>query len=125
MSTGDLIRAMAWRWRGPAAWARGIVSVSVRDHNFKLVKTITSERELAAFREMWSEIIEAEPRLWQPTIHYKLDIQHQQAEHSNRWLYDPVGLVRLVAILRAIWVAPLYKLPSPAEFNKILGLDRQ
>jgi hypothetical protein len=121
MSERKIIRAMLSPWRGPPARARDIVKVSVRDHNFQSVKTITSDPDLTAFREMWSTLIEAEPGLCEPGAgqgHYKLDIQW--AKHSSRWLYDPAGFVKVLALWRAIWVAPLYKMPTPGEFNRLL-----
>jgi hypothetical protein len=121
MSTGKLIRALLWRWKGPPARARIIVRVSVRDHNFQLVKVITSDGDLASFRKMWSTLVEADPGLCRQAasgVHYKLDIQW--ASHGSRWLYDPAGFVRVLGIWRAIWVAPLYRMPTPGEFNRIL-----
>ena len=42
---------------------------------------------------------------------------------ANCWLYDPSGLAKpLLIIWRSILVAPLYRLRSPQEFNKLTGI---
>jgi hypothetical protein len=42
---------------------------------------------------------------------------------GNRWFYEPAGLVKLLAVFPKIWIAPLYRLPNPEEFNCLLGID--
>lgn len=98
----------------------------MRDQDNQIIKVITSDRDLAAFRDMWSTMSEAEPASWTPAAgrsHYKLDIQWTRRAgrtRTSRWLYHPDGFVNLVAKWRAIWVAPLYRAPTPAEFETIL-----
>ena len=47
----------------------------------------------------------------------------RRTKSGNRWLYDPSGLAKpLVIIWRSILVAPLYRLRSPHDFNKLIGI---
>jgi hypothetical protein len=119
MTWRELLFAVTALGRRPA-----IVKVTVRGARFEVVKTITSPQELAAFAELWWSKVEADPQLWKAapaaTI-YALDIV---TRHSNRWFYHPSGLIKLLAIWPAIWVAPLYRLPSPAAFNTLLGIEQ-
>jgi hypothetical protein len=104
MSIGKVVRAIIRRWWGPVARARKIVKVTVRDQDFRIIKVITSDRDLAAFHEMWSEMIEAERKLWTPSsgrFHYTLDIQstgRNSRTRNNRWHYHSDGLLSLLAI---------------------------
>jgi hypothetical protein len=126
---GKFIRKMTRQWRGPFARNIKIMTVTVRDPDFKIIKVLTSDRDLAVFRELWSALTEVDRESWAPTggrEHYKIDIQwvrHSDRKWSNRWIYHRGGFINLVAILRAIWVAPLYRTPSPAEFEKMLRPD--
>jgi hypothetical protein len=126
---GKRFRAVAWRLRQLFPIA-DIVKITVRDERFRPIRTLESGPELEAFGEFWSHRAEADFALWtSPGLRstYKIDIRRfdaRQARHSaSRWLYDPRGLARLLAIWRPLWVAPLYTLPVPADFNKLLGLD--
>lgn len=126
---GKLFRAATRRWLGPFADTRKIVKVTVRDQEFRVVRELTAQQDLAAFRELWSGMTEADPKLWPPAAtrtHYKLDVQWTGRDgrlHSSRWLYHPSGFVNLLAIWPAIWVAPLYRMPSPGAFEAAFGLD--
>jgi hypothetical protein len=104
-----------------------ITKVTIRDPHFQVIKEIDGGDDLAAFRRMWDDRIEAAPELWKAAGQetyghgaYKLDIR--RAESDSRWLYHPTGLTKVLAIWRAIWVAPLYRLRSPQEFNKLVGI---
>ena len=116
----ELIFAIVTLGRRPA-----IVKVTVRGERFEAIKTLTSPQELADFAGLWWSKNEADPQLRKhlpPGTTYALDIL---TRHGNRWFYHPSGLTRLLAIWPAIWVAPLYRLPSPAAFNKLLGIDQE
>jgi hypothetical protein len=129
MSIGKVVRAMIRRWWGPFARARKIVKVTVRDQDFRIIKGITSDRDLAAFHEMWSKMTEADHELLRPRsgrFHYTLDIQstgHNSRTRSNRWHYHSDGFMSLLAIRRAICLAPLYRMPCPGEFERIFRVD--
>ena len=123
---GKLIRALfrIYRRFRPVT---DITKVTIRDPRFQLVKEIDGGDDLAAFRRMWDDRIEADPGLWKSAGQefyghgaYKLDIR--RAKSGSRWLYHPSGLTKVLAIWRAIWVAPLYRLRSPEEFNKLIGI---
>jgi hypothetical protein len=104
-----------------------ITKVTVRDPGFQVIKVIDGGDDLAAFRRMWGDRIEADPGLWNAAGQafyghgvYKLDIR--RAKSGSRWFYHPSGLTKVLAIWRAIWVAPLYRLRLPQEFNKLTGI---
>ena len=127
---GKLFRAATRRWLGPFADARTIVKVTVRDQEFHIVRELTAAHDLAAFRELWSGMTEVDPKSWPPAAtrtHYKLDVQWTGPDgrsNSSRWLYHPGGFVNLVAIWPAIWVASLYRMPTPDALEITFGLDR-
>jgi hypothetical protein len=126
LSPGKLVRAVTRRWLGPLARDRTIVRVTVRDQDFRVVRVLASEHDLAAFSELWAAMTEADLRSWAlppGRSHHKLDIQwrdRSRRRRTSRWLYHPGGFVNLVAIGRAIWVAPLYRMPSPNAFETLL-----
>jgi hypothetical protein len=126
---GKFVRAAMRRWFGPLARTHGIVKVTVRDHDFRIIRVIASEEDLAAFRGQWSAMIEADRRSWTPPPqrqHYTLDIQwigRYGRIKTARWFYFLGGFLHMLAIWRAIWVAPLYRTPSPAAFEAMLGVD--
>ena len=130
LSLGRLIRAATRRWLGPAAAAGGIVKVTVRDEHSQVVRVLEAERDLAAFRALWAALIEADPRSSTPPPggpYYKLAIQWTARGgrmHGSSWFYYPGGFVKLLAIWRAIWAAPLYRTPSPDAFEALLHPDR-
>ena len=128
-SPGRLFRAATRRWLGPFAASRKIVKVTVRDQEFRIVRELTSEPELAAFRNLWAALVEADQRPAAPPpgrALYKLQIQSiQSGRRANAtWFYSSGGTVELLAIWRAIWIAPLYRTPSPAAFEALLRGDR-
>ena len=126
LSLGKLVRAVTRRWWGPFARGRTIVQVTVRDQDFRIVRVLASEQELAAFSRLWATAIETDHRSWVPPpgrTHHMLDIRWRDRRgrtRSSRWLYHPDGCMNLLAILRAIWVAPLYRMPSPSAFETLL-----
>jgi hypothetical protein len=126
---GKGFRAVAWRLRQLFPIA-DIVKITVRDDRFQPIRTLESVAELEAFGDFWSHRAEADFALWpSPGLRspYKIDIHRFDARKAkrsaSRWLYDPAGLARLLGIWRPLWIAPLYRLPDPADFNKLLGVD--
>jgi len=129
LSLGSLFRTTARQWFGPFAHGRKIVKVTIRDQKFAVIRELTSERDLAAFRDLWSAMVESDPRS-RPSAaaraHYKLDIQWTGRDgrlHSSRWFYYPGGFVELLAIWRSVWVAPLYRMLTPDALETTFGLD--
>ena len=128
-SLGKLFRAATRRRFGPFANARKIVKVTVRDQEFRVVRELTTEPDLAAFRELWLAMTEVDPRSWHPSAtaaHYKLDVRYTGRDgrfHTGRWFYYPGGYLNVLAIWRAIWVAPLYRMSSAGAFEATFGLD--
>jgi hypothetical protein len=75
LSPGKLFRAATLQWFGPASDADGILKVTVRDENSHVVR-IDSQRNLAAFRQLWAALVEVASRSPQPgRPYYKLGIQ--------------------------------------------------
>ena len=91
-----------------------ITKVSVWDSEFRQVKVISTESELSKFEELWSKKTKQDPIKvkWL----YKFDIDSKTK--GNRWLYHPTGWVQVLSAKKVT----VYKLSSPAEFNKLLGI---
>ena len=85
--------------------------ITVRDKNFNIVKQIS---DTTVFSKLWGEKVIAPvgTRSWI----YKIDI-----EPGDRWLYDPAGFTRLLAVK----VSRDYKLNEPQTFNEVLGIYNQ
>ena len=126
-SPGKILRAKTRRWIGPLAATRRVVKVTVRDQNFQIVRVLASESDLAAFRALWSALVEVDPGSWTPEPaqpHHSLIIEWSERggrARSSHWFYHPGGFLNLLAILPAIWVAPLYRTPDPDAFEALLG----
>ena len=125
-SLGSLFRTLTRHSIGPFARSRVIVAVTVRDEDFRVVRQLSSDRELTAFRTLWYALVETDRATWTAPdgrAHFKLDVRHRSPDgrlHANRWLYHPDGCVNALAIFRKIWVAPLYRMPDPAAFEALL-----
>lgn len=89
--------------------------VTILDDQGRHVRTITSEHDLAAFNELWSRRVIAEPGT---ALKYSYKLQIEKNGRSNSWLYDPAGVTQVLAIHRS----PLYLVPSVAEFNALLAV---
>jgi hypothetical protein len=102
---------------GPAL-AQDISKVSVRDRNFELVKTLSSAGDLAAFDALWSAKTVREPASRSGFI-YKIAVE--RGGRSVSWLYDPAGFVQVLSVSRT----PVYEVPTPHAFNRLLAIDQQ
>jgi hypothetical protein len=129
LSPGKVFRAATRSWYGPFARPDQIVDVAVRDQDFQLVRILDSERDLVAFRALWVSLFEVDRDActWQPgQPFYKLAIESiglgGRAENAS-WYYFPGGYFKLLAVMRAIWVAQLYKAPMPDAFEALLRAD--
>jgi hypothetical protein len=129
---GKLVRALfrVYRRFRPVT---DITRVTVRDGKFQVIKELIGEEDLAAFRRLWFDRVEADPASWRAAGQetyghgaYKIDVRRTKSGNrkaGNRWLYDPSGLAKpLVILWRSILVAPLYRLRSPQEFNRLTGI---
>jgi hypothetical protein len=107
----------------PATWplsavAEDVIRVTVFDAEFRPIRTITSAPDLAVFSELWAaRVKESANAAMRPD--YKIDIQSNR--RSDRWLYDPVGVVQALSKKKT----PVYRLSSPAAFNELLGIRAQ
>ena len=129
LSPGKIFRSATRDWYGPFARPDRIVNVIVRDQDFQLVRVLDSEHDLVAFRKLWVALIEVDhgSYTWQrgqPL--YKLAIQSiglgRRTENAS-WFYFPGGYIKLLAVVRAIWVGPLYQTPTPDAFEVLLRAD--
>ena len=124
-----MFRAATRRWYGPFARPERIVNVAVRDQDFQLIRVFESERGLLAFRELWAAVIEVDRGcyIWQSGHpFYKLAIQsigRGGRINNASWYYFPSGYLKLLAVMRAIWVAPLYRAATPDAFEALLNAD--
>jgi hypothetical protein len=60
LTPGKLFRAATRGCYGPLARPDRIVNVTVRDRDFQLVRIIDSERDLGAFRKLWTTLVEVD-----------------------------------------------------------------
>ena len=91
LSPGKLVRALTERWLGPR---RTLVQVTIRDQDFRIVRVLASEHDIAAFSSLWAARIKVDYRSWvRPPTHHKLDIRWRERGgrmRSYRWLYRTV-----------------------------------
>ena len=92
-----------------------IERVGVLDAQFRPVSTLTSAADLAAFSGLWAARVEESSRT-SIAADYKIDIRSEG--RSVRWLYDSEGFVQVLSVQQR----PVYRLPSPAAFNALLGI---
>lgn len=129
LSPGKVFRAATGSWYGPFARLDRIVNVAVRDHDFQLVRVLEAERDLIAFRALWGSLVEVEcdAYTWQRgQPFYKFAIKSIGAggrANNASWYYFPGGYFKLLAVMRAISVAPLYQAPMPDAFEALLRAD--
>jgi hypothetical protein len=98
-----------------SATTAGTTTVTVRDAEFRELRTITSARELALFDKLWSDrMLETENAL-RPL--YKVSIYRHGL--SVRWLYDPAGLAQVLSKAKK----PVYRLRSVADLNVLLAIS--
>jgi hypothetical protein len=57
---GTLFRSKTRGWYGPFARPYRIITVTVRDQDYRLIRVLDSQRDLAAFRELWAALIEVD-----------------------------------------------------------------
>ena len=129
LSPGRLFRAATRGWYGPFARPDRIVNVTVRGQDLQPVHVLDSARDLVAFRELWAALIEVDrgAYTWQHgQPYYRLAIQSiglgGRTEHAS-WFYFPGGYIKLLAVMRAIWVGPLYRTVTPDAFEALLRAD--
>lgn len=111
-----------------SAMANPIIEVSVLDSRFQVIRVLTSDEELALFNQMWSEKVkqthEPTEQFFRKDSHYKLDIRSSDPKQSRgwesrRWIYLLDGSAQILSKR----ILPTYKVPSPKEFNKLIGAD--
>jgi hypothetical protein len=98
-----------------SATAAGTTTVTVREAEFREVRTITSVRELELFDRLWSQrIVETEGTL-RPL--YKISIYRNGRPVT--WLYDPAGLAQVLSKAKK----PVYRLHSVPDLNALLAVS--
>jgi hypothetical protein len=98
-----------------SATAAGTTTVTVRDAEFRELRTITSARELALFDKLWSARAEDTESTLRPL--YKISIFRNG--RSMRWLYDPAGLAQVLSKAKK----PMYRLRSVDDLNALLAIS--
>jgi hypothetical protein len=106
--------AMLLPW---SASAQDISHVSVFDPDRRLVKTLESASELAAFGELWRGRTAQEGQLTGASL-YAIVVIQRGSRRSYRWFYDPTGFTQVLSVLRV----PVYRLSAPEAFNRLLGI---
>jgi hypothetical protein len=101
-----------------------LVKVTVWDARFNLIKTIETDAELAAFSAVWSQKLKL-PRGTKAPWEYYLDLREVKGRKhaSKRLLYDPHGFAKVLAIPFLGIYIPVYRIASPDELNRLLGVD--
>ena len=92
-------------------YADEITKITVRDANFEIVKTLEFSSEIKSFSEIWSSKIKIGATEYSWT--HKLDFLP-----GGRWLYNCSGRTAFLSKT----LIPMYKIPDPSEFNKLLGI---
>jgi len=93
--------------------AKDLQSVRVLNSEFHLVSQLIEPSQIAQFEKLWASR-ENVPDHIQPSWSYKLDLNP-----GGRWLYDPKGYIQRLAMNKT----KPFKLPSPHEFNTLLGIE--
>jgi hypothetical protein len=111
----------ALMFRAPAPQ---LVKVTVWSAGFKVIKTIETDAELAAFAAVWSQKI-ALPRGTKAPWEYYLDLREVRGRKysTRRMLYDPHGFAKVLAVPFFGIYIPVYRIESPDELNRLLGID--
>jgi len=95
-----------------------LISVTVRGV-IGATETSLTPSEITAFETYWSAkrraVLPARQVLGDPI---RLDLRREQGGAS--WVYYPAGY----ACILSMGATPVYQVPEPTSFNKLLGLDR-
>lgn len=106
---------MAFVWVVIAAASAPVTKVTVLDGQFRHVRTISSEGELARFNELWSRRVDVGPGV---IVRHFYKLQIVRNGRSTSWFYDPDGLSQVLAV----HAKTVYLLPSVADFNALLAI---
>lgn len=99
-----------------ACAAERVTRVTVRDQQFKEVRTLADEPALKSFADQWDQKREVKP-FAAPDWAYKLDII-RKSTGAERWLYDASGWTALLAVKDG----PVYRIAEPTTLNAVLGV---
>jgi hypothetical protein len=111
-----LLAMLMLLFAGPSS-ANEISHITVRNHNFEIVKVIDDKVSLQLFEQTWETKVKLKPST-PPAWLFKIDISREEGR-GGRWLYDPTsGYVTLLSKLKV----PIYKIPALNSFNKLLGI---
>ena len=94
-----------------------VIVTDMRHPDFPVIRTISSAEELKAFLAIWSNREKLPPKT-SMQVRYRLSIL--SGGQGDSWLYDSAGLTRVLSKSRT----PVYRLPSPELFNRIIGADQ-
>ncbi|MGY8668165.1 hypothetical protein Q3C01_38175 [Bradyrhizobium sp. UFLA05-109] len=107
--------ALASVWQ--VIWGRSApaTKIAVLDGQSRIVREITSDRELAMFDDLWSRRVDAGAGA---IMRHSYKLQIVRNGRSTSWLYDPAGLTQVLAVHKR----SVYLLPSADELNTLLDI---
>jgi hypothetical protein len=90
-----------------------IVTIKVLDAKFKTINDISDSLEIKALNKFWhNKFIFTKNK--EIDFKFKLDISFNSKK--QRWLYDPLGFVRLLTKSRSV----IYEINNPPNFAKVI-----
>jgi len=98
-----------------ASSAQASTQVIVWDADFNVVSLIPERAVLKEIDEAWKGRTRTRPAA-PPRWKYKLDFYGPK--EASRWLYDPAGYAMRLTKAKS----PIYAVPSPGTFNRLLGI---
>jgi hypothetical protein len=102
---------------GSASAGDPVTGVSIRA-DFEVVKKLTPQ-ELTAFNRHWNGKTKVSGSLSSGGgSPFTIDVKTEDS--SGRWIYYTSGLVTPLSKK----VVPVYKVPDPQEFNRLIGADK-
>jgi hypothetical protein len=94
-----------------------VIVWDMRHADAPMIRTINSAEELKTFLAIWSNREKLPPET-SMQVRYRLALL--SGGQGDSWLYDPAGLTRVLSKART----PVYRLPSPELFNRLIGADQ-
>lgn len=95
-----------------------ISKVTVLNHEFEVINVLDDSKSLQHFEALWGKKTKSNTPNDTKWI-YKIDIAGKG--HGDRWLYSPLGYVRVLSKAKV----PTYAISSPDEFNNLLGVTNK
>lgn len=94
-----------------------IDKVKILDKNLKVVKVLSTAKELDSFELLWNEKKELSSELPPDLSMFSHKIDVLRGGRSTRWLYSFNGKVTVLTITKS----PVYEIRSYKEFNDLIA----